>query len=699
MMIMSDNEDIGDDDDDTDSVLSTSSSIERRRASKRGRGEDGMLHELFAMDSQKFAAMDTDEILTLSNTMLEWMLDCGTISPSQWPRRIFLLSESDMCNTSIKTVEETKIKYMHVFFRLEQIRKERSRTEPQHIHKLAKIMGNVNRCREFVVGGYSSITPLCLMMHKRQGEQVENDSNEGILQTIASDKDTLKDVQTLVQYLLEVCLMRPYKKYDGFIYEQKIGKTHYWERTMDFKTFIHKECAYENDEPRWRLMTNCKSNVAEVEEQLKSGIYDHYLPTLRRNRTIWSWKNGVYDAKHDKFYSFDTDAINTIDDMDVLHISKLPESIVACRYFPNKEFNYYADLKGNFDNGAWWQIPTPSFDRVLDYQQLEEDVQRCIWSMACGRMQHDMQEVDNKQVICFFVGMAGTGKSIWIDAINNMYEHEDVGVIANKGQQTFCLDGMEDKFIWHISEVTSQFNLCQAKFQQIVSGENILVDRKHKTSITVLWRAPGLMAGNETPAFSDNAGSIARRTCAVRFEHTLDKEHLDTSLPEKMKGEIAATIVKGNRAFQSMNVQHKGKSFWDFAPNYFNDTQMIMKASTNALVSFLASGKVAFTKTEYVREREFKESFYTFCKDNGLEFPKWTTDYYMGPLAAEKIQIGKNNNGKHEKLAWPKRQRRYNDGSWVEEKGSRSHSKFFHNCELVREYDDQDEEDGGFLAQ
>jgi len=692
---MSDGGDDGDDDDDE--MLSISSSLDRRRVScKRGHEDavDHVLSQLFTMDSRELCLLNTDEILTLTNDMLDWMLGCGDGDSSMWPRKLFLLSEQDMLNTSIMDVEETKVKYMHLFFRIEQIRKDRVKTESQNAaYKLAKVMGNVNRCRAFVVGAYSSITPLCLMMHKRQaggGYNIDDESNQGILQTIASDKDMLKDVQTLVQYLLDVCLMRPYKKHDGFIYEQKSGNTHYWHRKYDFKTFIHTECAYENDEPRWRLMTNCKSNVEQIEEQLRSGIYEHYLPTLRRDRTVWSWHNGVYDAKHDRFYAFETDTINIIDDLNVLHISKLPDSVVACRHFPDKDFNYFAELKGDFASGQWWDIPTPSFDRILNYQQLEHDVQRCIWSMACGRMQHDMQDVDNKQVICFFVGMAGTGKSIWIDSINYMYEHDDVGVIANKGQQTFCLDGMEDKFIWHISEVTSQFNLCQAKFQQIVSGESILIDRKHKTSITVLWRAPGIMAGNETPAFSDNAGSIARRTCAVRFEQTLDRQHLDTSLPQKMKDEVATMILKGNRAFQSMNMQYKGKSFWDFAPVYFNDTQMIMKASTNALVAFMASGRVAFSKGEYVREREFKETFYAYCKDNGLDFPKWTTDYYMGPLGSKQIQIGKNNNGKHEKLPWPKVQRRYMDGAWVDEKGSKSHSKFFHNCELVREYDDNE---------
>lgn len=683
-------------DSETDDVISISSSIER--CMKRQR-ETSCMVDVFAMVNE-FPGLDTDELLLLTNDMLDWMMEGGQGDLCAWPRKIMLIAESDMANTSMNDVEETKVKYCHVFFAVDKVRSMRSKTEPENTHKLARIMGNMNRCRQIVVSSYTALQPICHMMKQvveggatsgANDEDAQGNSNEGIMQVIASDKEKMTDCQTLLCYLLEICLMRSYKKCDGCIYEQRGDQSHYWDNKYDFKTFIHKECAYENDKSRWRLMTNGKENVNAIDEQLRSGIYDHFLPVLKRDRTVFSWQNGVYDSKHDLFFSFDEAGVDEA--QGVFSITQLPQATVACRHFPGIAFNYYSEFKGQFDTGDWWKIPTPAFDRILDYQQFPEDVQRMIWSMGCGRMMHDMQDVENKQVICFLVGMAGTGKSIWIDALNNMYEPSDVGVIANKGQQNFNLDGMEGKFMWHISEVTGQFNLDQAKFQQIVSGENVLVDRKHKTSVCHKWNAPGMMAGNETPAYSDNAGSIARRTMAVRFEHTLDRAHLDTSLPTQMKEQVATMILKGNRAFRAMNAQHKNKSFWDFAPEYFQATQAIMKASTNSLVAFLETGgKIGLKMGEYVREREFKESFYSYCKDNGLDAPKWTTDFCQGPLAGHNIQIGKNNNGKDERLAWPKNQKRWAHDGWVNEKGKKSHSRFFHNCFLLKEYDDEEED-------
>ncbi len=652
------------------------------------------MQDVFDM-SDSLHTLTVQDMVCLTNEMVDWMDSVGAENFCEWPCKLMLVEIERLQNISVRDIEETKNQYCTIFHTLEQARKQMVSEDTNDERAMSKILFNLNRCRTLVGAAFLAIQPLCHMMHVTVAQDTDNTSNAPILQMCSSsDKEKLTDCQKLIRHLLQVCFLRPYKKYDGHVYEQFGKDSHYWKKKFSIKDFIHTECSYENSEEHWKLMSSNAGNVTFLEEQLNIGCNDNHFPVLERNRNVWAFRNGVYDGKNDKFYSFETDTINIIDGEDILPISQLSQRVVAAKLFENVDCTYYPELKGDFSSGDWMKIPTPAHDQILNYQGFEEEVQRCIWSMGCGRMQYNIHEVQNHQIICFLVGMAGTGKSIWIDAINHMYEPEDIGVISNTGQAIFCLDGLEKKYIWHMSEVTSKLNLCQAKFQQLVSGESISIDRKNKQSVVKLWSAPGIMAGNETPSYSDNSGSIARRTMAVRFEKTLDKEHLDTSLKEKLFQGVAQMIIKGNRAFRAMNSQYGDAGFATFAPEYFSYTQAIMKASTNALVSFLGSSRVRYDKKEeYVREREFKEAFYSFCKENGHDPPKWTPDYYQGPLAGKKITVGKNNTGKEERLPWPKLVERTSMDGVAMVKGNRSHSKFFHGCRLQKEFEVEEEEE------
>ena len=551
-----------------------------------------------------------------------------------------------------------------------------------------------NKLRETVTKSYLVCLNYIGLTNIASANNTSTDTNESIVYAANDPLQKLNDGQLLLKHLLNECLAMSYKKCDGAIYQQKFvdGKnTHFWERKFDFKDFVHHECSYEVSPEAWRLMTSSSGNVHLVEEQLDNGVNDCYLPILKRNRNVWTFANGVYDGFNDVFYRFDCDTIHNGSEKGVLHINELSTAVVSCRFFEDITFNYFPTLKGGFYDGAWKDIETPSYDQILNYQGFEDDVQRCVWSLAQGRMQYDMQQVENKQVICFLVGMAGTGKSAWIDSVKFMYEEQDVGVIGNTGQAIFCLDGMQDKFMWMCTEVTSKFNLDQAKFQQMVSGENVLIDRKHKLSASHRWSAPGMIAGNETPNYNDSGNSFARRAVAVRHERSIETESADTELPFRMRKEIGAAILKGNRAFRAMNTDFKKQSFWNFAPVYFKNTQATMKATTNQLVSFLHSGKIEFDKEYYIKESTFREKFYAYCKDNSLDTPAWTPDFYQGPLATKRIMRGKDNKGGYEKLAWPVTQDRVVDGEIHRDvPGPKVHSLYLHGCRVHEEFCDDD---------
>ena len=72
-------------------------------------------------------------------------------------------------------------------------------------------------------------------------------------------------------------------------------------------------------------------------------------------------------------------------------------TLIACKYF-DKVFDDYSHV----DN--WEDIPTPNFDRVLQYQNFEPEV--CKWAYVMGgRLCFDVGELDKWQIIPFFKGL------------------------------------------------------------------------------------------------------------------------------------------------------------------------------------------------------------------------------------------------------------------------------------------------------
>ena len=126
-----------------------------------------------------------------------------------------------------------------------------------------------------------------------------------------------------------------------------------------------------------------------------------------KDRHIFSFQNGIYDALNDKFHAYGK--------------SKLSDDIIACKYF-DQEFNTYDDV-------SWEDIPTPYFDSIFKHQigdQKEFNEILTVAQILIGRMLYDIGEKDDWQVIIFFKGLGGTGKStVLSQVIKKFYEDVD----------------------------------------------------------------------------------------------------------------------------------------------------------------------------------------------------------------------------------------------------------------------------------
>ena len=172
------------------------------------------------------------------------------------------------------------------------------------------------------------------------------------------------------------------------------------------------------------------------------------------------------------------------------------------------------------------------------------------------------------------------------------------------------------------------------------------------------------MAGNETPDFVDNSGSIQRRIVTLKFDKRVKDS--DTQLGKKLNDEMHAIIKKCNMAYHEASKNYGQQNIWNNLPDYFKKTQSMIAQATNPLVHYLESGKIVFKVGSYIPEKVFIQEFNTHCSENNYTKHRFNTDFYNGPFSMYNIKVIKND------------KRRY-----PPEVGRSYNGTFFENIELI----------------
>ena len=429
--------------------------------------------------------------------------------------------------------------------------------------------------------------------------------------------DDINEVQKLLLHLLDTAMERKYRKQGDLIFEPICINgydTHAWRNVCDIKEFVYRECQKELQLDAWLQLTNGANNAKTVVEFLKN-CNDYQLRWLRKDRHVWSFRNGIYMAQTDTFYRYGGGA------------ETLGDSVVACKFF-DMDFDEYTGV-------PWRDIPTPAIQSVLGYQGFSSDVSGFLYILI-GRMLYDVGERDGWQVIPYLLGTAGTGKSsITLNVVAKLYGPEDVGLLSNNVERTFGLSAFYDKTIFVAPELKSDVRLEQAEFQSMVSGEDVQIAVKHKSAFPHRWTTPGFLAGNEIPGWADNSGSIQRRLCVFRFDRRVANG--DMRLGERLEAELGAFLLKANRAYLEASEIHGSTNIWEVLPEYFKGTRDELAASVNSVEAFLVSSEVQMDACKYCPFDDFKSALKAYEHANGFKPSKYTTDFFRGPFVKHNL--------------------------------------------------------------
>lgn len=460
------------------------------------------------------------------------------------------------------------------------------------------------------------------------------------------------------------------RRYKGELYRQKVLtlagadgmpqeiRTHAWERYMDVKAFVNQVAPKETHFEMWQhSMTG--SVMADTIRHFTEG-FEHELPELVPDRKWHAFRNGLYYTGNAKFYAWGHPVITP--------------DVTACKYHDHPFDESVTAVRTD----QWYTVPTPKFQKVLHDQlgniefvkrdpktneperhteasaemtnekealearfdgraQLPDVKAGDVWVVRSGhkvirwayilfgRLLFELNERDCWQVIPFLIGRAGTGKSLILSTICSWFLETDIGIVSNDQQKGFGLETIYNKFLWVSKEVKSDFQVDQAQFQSMITGEEMSIQRKFMTPLQVVWRAPGLLAGNELANWTDNSGSISRRLILFYFNKAIKKS--DPMLLSDLKKEMAAILHKCCVAYLAAVKMFGRSDLWgqrppEFTdpednfvlPKYFHDCKAALKRSTHVLEEFLNNKSQI---TVFGRSKRLGMPWETNGNDNG----------------------------------------------------------------------------------
>ena len=495
-----------------------------------------------------------------------------------------------------------------------------------------EIQTKFNKIFESIDYGVKILKMGMIITTSHSDEYISIGDELGLLRYIEPNIKANSPLQNLILYLLESIYMANLQRYQGYLYEKILYNgyfTHAWKEKISIKSFIYENTQYSISYAQWHNLTSNSSNIKSATEFLEN-CQDPRIADLKKDRHVFAFRNGIYcckewDSEHesyiDHFYEYASDEAKGLD-----------RHVVASKFF-DTDFD-------NFDNtDDWYEIPTPCFQGIFDYQEFSEEVSRWLYVFV-GRLLFNLGDLDNWQVALFLEGVAGSGKSTIIKLIKRFYETCDIGVLSNNIEKKFGLSSLKDKLLYVAPEVKADLGLEQSEFQLMIEGGDMQLPVKYKDSHYVLWNIPGLFAGNEPPDYTDNSGSISRRLVVAKFNKKVSNK--DSDLDSKLLLELPKIMKKSASAYLSAVNQFKGMDFWSSLPKYFRDTQQDMAQNTHSLEHFISSGKVVLGEEHYIREKNFVQAFNEHCKECNLERHKFTTDYYLGVFGNYAITIKKN---------------------------------------------------------
>ena len=492
----------------------------------------------------------------------------------------------------------------------------------------------IARVSQAIFLGYRSLLNTVHMSYTFDPTFTQNVDDPTVIHFRGFNTVETTQLQNLIIFLLKRLYENSYIRYKNAflysrVYNDKGQFVHAYSKVCPIEDWVWKQTDMFQHFDMWCAATASSGAMETAIKHLQYTVQPQ-LPNLKKDRYVISFYNGIYLVKEDAFISWEHGPFSS--------------RIISCNYIPQK-FKEYNECNGEVDwqgnetgdgprhSGSPWDIPTPSFDKVLIDQGFSYQV--IIWFYVLfGRLMYWTRDQDHWQVWPFMHGRANTGKSTFCKLMEQVYDPNDTEIMSNKIERQFGLWPMVGKFVILAPEVGKDFSIDKTDLQAMITGESVSVKAKNKKAFKVNWDVPGIMSGNEIPGWKDTQGAMPRRL--IIFEFT-KKIQVDQMMDSKLRMELPNILLKCNRFYRAA-IRHVGsRELWCQLPDYFKQQRTHLQGELSSIHAFLASDEITVVRTEdglldetvYMPLKSIRDLYREWKQANEIrEAQKWEADLY-----------------------------------------------------------------------
>jgi hypothetical protein len=448
------------------------------------------------------------------------------------------------------------------------------------------------------------------------------------------DMSKLKKHQQLLQFYQRKAAKFQYRKDGDALYEPRSNEegefVYAYQYVCDVCDFVFEGlCPIEQNHYWFDCLTEKPGNAKFVIENLTK-LKTEWLPNLVRNDMLYAFTNGLFSLEFNEFYYFKApEGKLSVADLTL----QIPDqSLIASKYH-----DVMFDEEGMSNDMAekpelgYMAIKFTEVYNLLKEQDFDFEEQKFIFAQG-GRLLFPLGKLESWQVFVYFLGLAGTGKSLFLRLVAKVMEKRDVAILSNALQKTFALDGVSDKKMYLGLDMDDKFQLDQTTFQSMVSGEEVSVLRKFKQPLTVCWSIHGGFAGNKLPSWTDNGGSLTRRVIVIEFLKKV--KTCDPQLFEKCGLKIDRFLKIIVSAYHELVKKHFNANIKEVMPQKFRNSEKKALVELNTLQGFLSEcceidvyDEKSDSKST-TKSTDMIQVFKDYCTKQSIKTPKFCYTYY-----------------------------------------------------------------------
>lgn len=144
----------------------------------------------------------------------------------------------------------------------------------------------------------------------------------------------------------------------------------------------------------------------------------------------------------------------------------------------------------------------------------------------------------------FLVGGTNSGKSTFIDVINMLHDEDAVSHVTPQEvlQQRFKSAQLYGSWLNTRNDIPNDTVENVGKFKELVSGEEMVMEKKNQPNFNHAPNAKHIYAGNQLPTSSVDDQAFYERILLVSFPNTIPREEQDRRLLQKIKDELPGVL-------------------------------------------------------------------------------------------------------------------------------------------------------------